>query len=231
MKLRDLRRYRNPDLSDYVVHFTGRSGENNPLVPPDIVAREAWDRLAQIMMTFGIKAFPPFGLGDPVVCFTECTISGIKALMSESRYQACGVAFTKDYVFKQGGGPAFYVRGDEWPAIEHLPAALRARTTRFWPGAIPEHGEMLPWYLQRPSEWLHEREWRILGKGAPPRLPFQWEDVAFLITPHPNWQSFVGSYIGSFSDDTYEQAFMKIPSVVVAQDGTAIQDPDHIWII
>jgi len=151
--------------------------------------------------------------------------------MAERRYAPCGIAFQKDTVFKAGGGPALYVRGDEWPDVDHLPPRIRARAARYWPGAEAGVGEdELPWYLERPSEWVHEREWRLLGMGEPPAFEFQWEQVSFVIAPDLRWQSFVGSFIGSFSEPTYEQAFMRIPTVVVAADGTAIVDPNRIWI-
>lgn len=197
MNIKPLRRYSNPDLSDFVVHFTGRYGSSSPEVPPEITNREPWDRLAQILMMFTIRAFAPFGSSEAVVCFTECTRAGIQALMAERRYAPCGLAFSKDTVFRSGGGPALYVRGDEWPDVDQLPPRIRARVTRFWPGADePSREAHLPWYLERPSEWAHEREWRVGGTRNPLGFRFQWQDVAFVIAPDPRWQSFVASYIG-----------------------------------
>ena len=140
MNIRPLRTYSNPDLSDFVVHFTGRDGPPSGHVPEDITNREPWDRLAQILMTYTVRAFPPYGSSEPAVCFTECTRAGIQALMTERRYAPCGLAFTKDTVFRSGGGPALYIRGDEWPEVDHLPPKLRARATRFWPGADEASG-------------------------------------------------------------------------------------------
>ena len=202
MKIRPLRRFSNPDLSDFVVHFTGRAGPHSFGVPSDIANREPWDRLAQILLSHKIRAFAPFGSSEPVACFTECTRAGIQALMADNRYAPCGLAFEKDTVFRAGGGPALYVRGDEWSDIAQLPATIRARITRFWPGADRSPGEAdLPWYLEGPSEWVHEREWRVRGSGDPVGFPFEWEEVAFVIAPDPKWQSFVGSYVGSFASD------------------------------
>lgn len=129
MQINELRRYRHPDISDFVVHFSGRSSTAGPGVPSGILTMKDWERLGQILVDQWIKAFPPFGTSEPVVCFTVCTTAGIKTLMSDRRYTPCGVAFSKDFVFRRGGGPALYVRGDEWDHVDSLPAQLRARVT------------------------------------------------------------------------------------------------------
>jgi hypothetical protein len=176
-----------------------------------------------------ILAFPPFGSSDPVVCFTECTRPGIQTLMAEQRYSPCGIAFSKDFIFQKGGGPALYVRGDEWDAVDQLPAGLRARAVRLWPGATSDSDLPLPWYVTRVSEWLHEREWRIAGEGSPLGLPFTWSDVAFVIAPDPKWADRIAGFVGSFAPE-YEPYFRSVPVVVVSSDGSVIDDPTHIWI-
>lgn len=229
MQINELRRYRHPDISDFVVHFSGRSGTAGPGVPSGIRTMKDWERLGQILVDQRINAFPPFGTSEPVVCFTECTTAGIKTLMSDRRYTPCGVAFSKDFVFRRGGGPALYVRGDEWDHVDSLPAQLRARVTRLWPGATGVDGVSLPWHLERPSEWLHEREWRVLGSGEPPALSFEWTDVAFVIAPDPGWANLVADFIDGFAPE-YVPYFQAIPVVVVASDGTAISDPHGVWV-
>lgn len=230
MKLHPLRSHSHPDISDFVVHFTGRSGQHS-YVPADILKMQPWERLTQIMISRTIRAFSPFGSSDPVVCFTECTQPGIRALMSAKRYEPCGIAFRKDTVFAAGGGPALYIRGDEWDEVDELPPNLRARATRFWPGAEADVGEEpLSWNLERPSEWTHEREWRVLASGNPPVFRFTWEDVAFVISPDERWQPFVASFIGDLIEGPAYAPFMKIPTVVVSPDGTAIRDPSKIWL-
>ena len=114
VQIAPLRRYNHPDISDHVVHFTGRNGAHGPGVPDEIANLKDWERLAQILVDERILAFPPFGSNDPVVCFTACTRAGIQTLMAESPYSPCGIAFTKDFLFRKGGGPALYIRGDEW---------------------------------------------------------------------------------------------------------------------
>lgn len=229
VQIRPLRRYHHPDLSDYVVHFTGRKGGYPNSVPAHIRDEEPWSRLGHILAGLHIKAFPPFGSDVPTVCFTECTVAGIQSLMKD-RYPPCGVAFDKEFIFRRGGGPAYYVRGDEWPQVQGLPDEIRFRATRWWPGAVEVEGESLPNHLRNPSEWLHEREWRVRGAGTPSGFDFDWADVAFIVAPDPAWQSFIGNFIGGLGGAGYEEAFMAVPVVVVAEDGSAIDDPHGIWL-
>ncbi|MGH8241685.1 MAG: hypothetical protein ACREXP_32335, partial [Steroidobacteraceae bacterium] len=141
----------------------------------------------------------------------------------------CGVAFSKDFIFREGGGPALYIRGDEWGAVGRLPAELRARSVRLWPGATSDGDAELPWYLARPSEWLHEREWRIVGTGSPAGLRFTWADVAFVIAPDPRWAEFIADFIASLAPE-YEPYFRAAPVVVIRANGSVIEDPAHVWV-
>ena len=118
-----------------------------------------------------------FGTGVRAVCFTENSQSALNWLISTGRHVPWGVAFSKDLVFKQGGGPAIEVRGDDWPTTEFWPAELRARVKRLWPGAQAAPGATIPWYLEKQSEWSFEREWRLPIND----LLFQPADVALVI--------------------------------------------------
>lgn len=230
MQINELRQYNHPDISDHVVHFTGRNGTPGPGVPNNIKSARDFERLGDVLVQEQILAFPPFGTPDAVVCFTECTRVGIETLIQEGRYTPCGVAFTKDFVFRHGGGPALYIRGDEWNYVSGLPLELRARATRLWPGAGPDDGQAaLPGHLANHSEWLHEREWRLLGAGTPPAFRFQWSDIAFVIAPHTGWAAEVRGYIEYFSAD-YAPYFDAIPIVAIDAATGSIDDPHNVWV-
>jgi hypothetical protein len=229
MDIAPLRRYNHPDLSDHVVHFTGRTGTPGLGVPPEISGMKDWERLGQILLDGRILAFPPFGTSAPVVCFTECTKIGIQTLMADGRYTPCGQAFTKDFALRNGAGPALYIRGDEWDCVDRMPAELRVRAVRFWPGATSTTGIPLPWYVAQESQWLHEREWRAPGAGTPPHFAFEWSDVAFVIAPDDRFGGFVAGYVGDVHPQ-YGAEFRRIPIVVVARDGKVIHDPRHVWL-
>jgi hypothetical protein len=191
MRVFPLHTYDLPDVGDHLIHFTGRDGPKLGGVDPAILAMPAQQRLAQILVDGGVRGFQTFGSNAPVVCLTESTKASVLRLIHDGRYEPCGIGFSKQLVFDRGGGPALYVRGDEWPtATEALAHPLRARLVRFWPGAAPDPGEYLPDNLERKSEWLHEREWRVSNE-----LRFGWDDVKFLIVPHERWQSFYADWI------------------------------------
>jgi len=160
----------------------------------------------------------------PVTCLTESTKAAVVSLVAEGRYTPCGIGFSKQFVFNARGGPALYVRGDEWPLVANVEQPIRARIVRFWPGADPDEGEVLTSNLSGPSEWLHEREWRVPGD-----LAFNWQDVKFLIVPHPSWQSYYASWIGSWAGEGYAQYFESIPAVVMNVDGSIALDELGIW--
>ncbi len=212
MQINELRRYGHPDLSDFVIHFVARWGKRNDEVPADVYAMSARDRLFDgVLASNEIRAYRVFFGWDAVVCFTECTPAGVTAMIRD-RYKPWGVAFTKDFVFRRGGGPAFYVRGDEWDDVYQLPLRLRSRCTKFWPGALPDEGELMDPALGTECQWLPEREWRLLGISDPPSLQFDPDDVAFIV---------VGGW---------DAASDKYPTVVIDQGTGRIDDPDHAWL-
>lgn len=224
MKFRPLHTYNLPDIADHVIHFTGRA---DPQIKVDsaIGAMSDEQRLLQILLDGRVRSFKTFGGGDPVACLTESTKASVSSLLGDKRYTPCGVGFTKQFVFDCGGGPALYIRGDEWKAAQALSAALRLRIVRFWPGADPDQqGEVIPPWLSGRSEWTHEREWRVPGD-----LKFDWDDVAFLIVPHPDWQSSCSSLIESRAGENYAEWFASIPAVVMSQDGAVVHDGKGIW--
>jgi hypothetical protein len=223
MRVRPLRTYNLPDLADHVIHFTGRAGIRIN-VDDRIEQLPDQERLLHIVVDQCIRGFETFGADAPVVCLTESTKAAVATLVADHRYTPCGIGFSKQFVFDRGGGPALYVRGDEWPATDQLLHPLRGRAVRFWPGADPDTGENLPNHLSAPSEWLHEREWRV-----PTRLDFGWDDVAFLIVPHHNWQSFYANWIEGWAGDGYARWFESIPAVVMADNGDVIHDGKGIW--
>jgi hypothetical protein len=214
MDIKLLRRYGHPDLSDYVIHLVGRWGMRNDEVADDIHNMTHRSRLFDGILAMGeIRAYRVFfGFGlDRVVCFTECTPAGVSAMVRD-RYSPWGVAFSKDFVFRRGGGPAFYVRGDEWDDVYQLPPRLRSRCTKFWPGAVADGGELMNPALSVESQWLPEREWRVPGTGEPASLQFDPDDVAFIVVP--DWES----------------ASDKYASVVINSVTGEIEDPSHVWL-
>lgn len=100
-----------PDFSNYLIHFTkGKapvSEETNNLVG-SIKGTTAEKRLLSILKSKTIYASHMPWVGCTAVCFTECVWSSL--FEHAKNYSSFGIGFTKEFIFKQGGNPVFYVR-------------------------------------------------------------------------------------------------------------------------
>lgn len=180
MRVHELGAVEHPDFNKVVIHFTGRRGVERAV--PAVRDQDDVGRLRSIVEGRRLLGFDgPGTAGAPSVCLTEATADGCSWLLRTRRYTSCGIAFHKDYLFRLGGGPVLQVRGDEWEDVRRWPASLRARAVRLWPGAEPERGEQLPWWLAGRSEWTYEREWRVPTPDG--SLDFDLSRVAFLVIP------------------------------------------------
>ena len=225
MRVHRLQTYHLPDVGDHLIHFTERTGPRIN-VDPAIEALPGQERLLRILVDGVVRGFQTFGAGAPVVCLTESVKASVMRLIHDRRYEPCGIGFSKQHVFDRNGGPALYVRGDEWStATATLPQPLRCRLVRFWPGAEPDPGEGLPDHLLTKSEWLHEREWRV-----PTELRFDWQDVKFLIVPDPHWQDHYASWIEDWAGEEYAAVFAAIPAIVMDAAGNVLREPAGIWV-
>jgi hypothetical protein len=224
MRVFPLRTYDLPDVGDHLIHFTGRRGPKFS-VGQNIMEQPAQERLLQILVGGVIHGFETFGSGAPVACFSESTKPAVTKLIREGRYEPCGIGFSKQRIFDSNGGPALYVRGDEWQTMtEVLPHPLRSRLVRFWPGAETDPDDRSADHLRTPSQWLHEREWRIPGD-----FRFDWVDVEFLLVPHLGWQAFYADWIESWAGEEYAAIFQGIRAVVIDDAGHVLRDDSEIW--
>lgn len=167
----------HPDFNEVVVHFTGRRCTDEL----------ASHRLLEVVDAGAILATIPYGNDLGAACFTESTVRGVRWLIGQKHFVPYGIAFTKAFLFENGGAPAIVVRGDEWRHVRNMPPELRARTIRLWPGATPDLGEVLPMHLHTRSEWLGEREWRVPADSGTPAIRFTTDDIAFLVVPDAEW--------------------------------------------
>jgi hypothetical protein len=231
VRLQPLREYDQPDLSNYVVHLTGRQGKRVMEVPAAITKQSPEERLESILYSGVIRAFPAFGIGSfDVVCFTECAPAAVQQTIKEAVYAPYGVAFTKQFVFELGGGPVLYIRGDLWQHRRLLPPDLRVFTAKYWPGVEDlQDGEEADLDVLTSSQWTHEREWRLSGSGSPPGLRFDWSEVAFLLLPDPETRERMAwRYEANFEE--YAPYFRQMPAVFVDAETGEISDPDGIWV-
>jgi hypothetical protein len=223
MRVKPLRSSVSPDVPDFLIHMTGRFGPKAGSLPNGVGDMPPVDRLAGILTNRALFAGLQFGASWPSVCFTQTTPSALAELCTvvdtkPMRYDGCGIAFHVQSVFNAGGGPALYVRGDEWDTLRgaaDLSWRLKARAVRYWPGAEPEPGEELPMPVWNESQWLHEREWRL---PAPENavLPWSWRfqqaDVAFILLSE---QQDVAQFHRRFADDYRNRWVQSLPVVTM----------------
>ncbi len=129
----------------------------------------AKDRLINILVTRTIYGSPMPWLPDrpEAVCFTECVWESLHR--HTGTYSSFGVVFNKRDIFKRGGGPALYVRGDALASVfSHVPQNVEALITPFDPEAVLKAGVRL--------DFLDEREWRLPGS-----LKFDYSEVECII--------------------------------------------------
>lgn len=167
---------RTPDYSPLVVHFTRDKVFSNPTLVranhPVFQFRElsAFERVVSILQRRTIYATPMQFLPNhaPAVCFTECIWDALTRMAGN--YSPYGVVFNKRVIFKKGGGPALYMRGDIVKTLgRSLPAPIEPFVAPFDPKAVLTKGA---W----PLDYLTEREWRL-----PNDLAFEYTDVEYVI--------------------------------------------------
>lgn len=164
-----------PDVSFYLAHFTSNKypkGYKDKDNPTNAYMRiSAIKRLENILRDKKVIASTLPWTGKRAVCLTECPWTSL--IEHTKQYSPYGIGFTKEFVFKTGGAPAYYVRADYF---EHQKWSNYAMTfvTPFWPEyASKEQKEKTKF---KKCDYTHEREWRI-----PHDLSFEYSDIAFII--------------------------------------------------
>jgi hypothetical protein len=170
-----LRQVEHPDLSPVLTHFCNRGPRRrNDRVPDEIHNMSASDRLAAILWDGHLRAFETFSQGPPAVCFTESTLRGFKFLVEKRAYHPWGLIVGRDSVYDAGGGPIWHARPAEYQRLADLDPGLRPWRVR----------------LDHTSDWLEEREWRIVPEPVPgtlPGIPLSRLKLVGLLVGDPQW--------------------------------------------
>jgi hypothetical protein len=157
------------DMSDFVVHFTKGSGEEDAY--RNIIGIY-WDHVLKTKKAFGIgRRLCPIQQSQFAVCFSQIP-PGEWPRLADRRETRYGIGFRKDFVKSRGGGPIWYVwkESPQWFALKEMMAQHTS------------NGDASIWKLtpliDAPGEYGSEREWRHVGE-----FPFSPDDVAFLLIP------------------------------------------------
>ena len=163
------------DYSPLAVHFT----KERKFARPDLIAHDnplhavksstAKERLLSILRSKAIYASPMPWIprNAKAVCFTECVWDSLRHLTE--RYSSFGIVVNKRLLFKGGGGPALYVRGDVMKKLgSAVPGELEPYIAPFDPDGVIKAGMSL--------DYLREREWRL-----PSDLCFEYADLEHVL--------------------------------------------------
>ncbi len=164
----------HPDLSDLLTHFTARARPAGPGAEQWIRTMTPWQRLASIIDGEELIPAVTYSGGHPAVCFTESTEAGLAYLIRNEGYQPWGVVLRREWIWSVGGGPVWYFRPEYENQVQNLPPDLRT-----WHIRLSDDP-------RRPSDWVHEREWRVPRlDGAP--LKLTPDAIAAVIVGDPRW--------------------------------------------
>ncbi len=163
-----LRPVEHPELSPVLTHFCGRGRADGPHVPPEIQQLTAPNRLTFILWQQILRTFVTFSGGDPATCFTEAKLEGLQFMIQHRSYQPWGLLFQRQHVYDAGGGPVWHARQAQYDVLRQDPQ-LRSWAVRLEAGS---------------SEWLEEREWRIVRHSDVPLLELR---PTGLLVGDPSW--------------------------------------------
>jgi len=181
-----LMNFNRPDFSSFVVHFTKDatpiSTKQKSTELTEIAAMTAKDRLFSILKNRRVQATRMPWTNKRAVCFTECTWPSL--LGHAQRYSPYGVGFKKEFLFGNGGGPAFYMpphllkRQQKYVGQGKHPfdPELFAFLTPFTPFYAQQSYKDEHWEGKSPVDFSHEREWRV-----PRDLEFSADHVQFVL--------------------------------------------------
>lgn len=158
-----------PDFSNYLVHFTKGDPPCNkaPQNPTSKYAhKSASGRLLSILESKTIVSSMQPCFQKKAVCFTECIWSSL--LSHAERYSCYGIGFTKEFIFRNGGNPVFYVRLPLSRTLSNINWKVKPFITKFNPTYSNDKGDIV--------DFTHEREWRV-----PSDLKFEYSDIEFIV--------------------------------------------------
>lgn len=188
------------DMSEYLVHLTGRAHPvGRPAEPMEAILRTS--RLEARMPVGAVRRHPTLGPTQHRVSLSEIPLDHLQRL--GERRGTFGIGFTKNWISRQGGAPVWYLeRGTR------LQQLLFDRIRDLAYHAAPDPDDWL-WqltpYIDYPGEYPDapfgpttyrfewEREWRI------PSFSFEPGTVKFLVAPHAHHRTLSATWTSTFT--------------------------------
>lgn len=174
-----LNRRNRPDFSEYLSHFT-KDGDfcngEQTLELLDFRTMSAFEKLYSILEMKTLKTSSMPWTKTQGICFTECPWSSL--LVHTKQYSSYGIGFTKEFIYREGGSPVFYMRFNLLQAIirniqdNKTKENLLKLLTPYSPDFDTDYAKR----KHKRVDYTHEREWRMCKN-----LQFEYEDIAFLI--------------------------------------------------
>lgn len=171
------------DMSDYVVHFTKKTPEN-----------DCAHNVASMLLAGQIEARTKFGVGryypncPSSVCLSEVPIhnlSRIKRLRG-----SYGLGFTKQFIGQIGGGPLFHTMDERYEAV----AALMSQSRNDPKAPIWILAPFID-LLRNSYQFDWEREWRV-----PHNIKFGPKDLIFMLLPEDEHEDFFAYRISKHAE-------------------------------
>lgn len=198
--IKPLTRKNRPDFSDFLSHFT-KDGNFCNVDQPDKIAgfgkMTAFERLFSILDNKIIRTSHMPWTNTLGVCFTECPWSSL--LVHTKQYSSYGIGFTKEFIYRNGGSPVFYMRFKLLNAIQKKISDNKVKESllQYCTPLCPTYDTDYAKQKYKLVDYTHEREWRIAND-----LQFDYEDIAFLIIDkHEDYDLLPKSFKDNFNRD------------------------------
>lgn len=206
-----------PAQSEYLYHFTGRSGVRPNWVPQEIQLMTPMQRLDAILRERQFLAFAPFGAakqgegasGTPCVCLSESPPEHLDHLIVMRGFTPWAIVTTREKVNSFGGGAVAYVP----PQVHEkfIEAGLG-----HWAVRTEPH-----------STWMHEREWRVprpMGRAG-------LTSVTAILIGDPDWRPTkvpTGRWVDGTSGE--ELPGPSTPGAVELEDYPSLWKDSPVWV-
>lgn len=166
-----------------LVHFVGRPRGGDPL-PPAVGHLDAEERLANILTTGGLTAFPVHGTnGTPVIGASDISPADLEAafrtgLNTRGPFAPWALVLSRESMWDAGARPVIYA--------DHVRARIVREALNSWSVGQEALVQRVDLNVYR-SDWTHEREWRWLPSAGRGELQV-WPQLDAVIVGQPGWQ-------------------------------------------